>query len=404
MTPALGLCGCGVMGRRHVLGLRRLAEVGRHRFELVGLVDPVLENAARLAETAAELLGRRPEVFPSLAAMRGAIGLDAVDVVTAPNLHVETAEEALADGLHVLVEKPIALTVRQGARMVAAAAAAGRRLGVAENYRRDPVNRLTKAALDAGLLGRPYLVIQASTGWGEDVIITPWRHLRRSCGIVVDLGVHYADILEYLLGPIETVVGMGMIVDERRRGEADCWHPADAEDLTVGVARFASGGLANLVLNLAGRQEIDFGRRLYGTGGAMSVPNDRSGLVPTLTRREGGRDVTVSGEELLAALPDFALNATTAALFGGERLAGYDRPWAEVDANLLAIEFDDFADAITAGRPAEVAGEDGLRSLAVIYAFLESDQLGRVVRIDDVLAGNGTPYQDALEAVAAEAS
>ena len=82
---------------------------------------------------------------------------------------------------------------------------------------------------------------------------------------------------------------------------------------------------------------------------------------------------------MLALVPDFSLDDTTAALFGGDRLASYDLPWADIDANLLAIEFDDFAEAILTDRQPEVNGAMGLRSLAISYGFLESDRLGRFV-------------------------
>lgn len=68
------------------------------------------------------------------------------------------------------------------------------------------------------------------------------------------------------------------------------------------------------------------------------------------------------------------------------------------------LPVDDVAAAITTGRPADAAGKAGPRSPAAISAFLESDQLGRVVRIEDLLSGHGTPYQVELEAVVAEAS
>ncbi len=396
----LGLFGCGVMGRRHILGLKKLRDAGRLRFELAGVCDLIAGPGQQAADLAADLLGRRPQVFTSLDQMRRALGqLDAIAITTAPDSHVMLGVEALESGAHVLVEKPIALTVRQGLRLVQAAERADRKLAVAENYRRDPINRLARALLDAGAVGRPFLAIQSSSGSGEHVIITPWRHLRQKCGIVVDMGVHYTDLLEYYLGPIEQVIGMSAVVDHERRDQSGAWHSADAEDLSVGVARFRSGALANWVLSLAGRGENHFSRMIYGTGGALAIPPDRSGQALRLTQRRDGVDAPVPEAELLAQVPDFALDATTAALFGGERLAMYGMEWADIDANLLAIEYDDFAAAIVSDRQPEVAGADGLRALAVVYGFLESERLGRAVGVDGLLGGARMPYQEELEAV-----
>jgi predicted dehydrogenase len=322
--------------------------------------------------------------------------VDALDLTTAPALHPVIAAGAFAAGLHVMVEKPIALTVR-GGREIVAASRARLVLAVAENYRRDPINRLARALLDVGAIGRPYLAVQASSAWGERVIITPWRHRKAGGGIAVDMGVHYADILEYLLGPIHSIVGMGALVDETRVGSDGTAYPADAEDLTVGVARFANGALASWTLDLAGRGEAAFTRIIHGTGGTLAIPQDRTGKPLALTVRERGQTGAIGGDEQLALVPDFALDATTTALFGRDRLATYDLPFADIDANLLAIEFADFARAIETSDEPEVGGEQGLRSLAIAYGFLESERVGRILPVDELLDGRSTPYQDEID-------
>lgn len=396
MTLSLALVGCGVMGRRHVLGLKALRDAGRQPFTLAAVCDPVAETAAGVADLAADLLGQRPAVYPDLTSLHASTVVDAVDITTAPNFHAAIGQEALAGGAHVLVEKPIALTIAQGRALVAAAERAGKHLAVAENYRRDPINRLAKAAIDAGLIGRPFLIVQSSSGGGEKVIITPWRHHKRWGGIVVDMGVHYTDLFEYFLGPIEAVGGMSAVVDASRTDTEGIAHDVDAEDLSVGMARFRSGALANWLLSLAGRGEPHFSRVVYGNGGSLTIPADRTGHPLTLTQRRNGADVAVSDTEILDLLPSFTLDPTTAALFGGDRLTSYEQPWAATDAALLAIELDDFARAIGDNRPPEVTGAAGLRSLALVYGFLEADRLGRVVTTDELLTSDDLPYQAEL--------
>ena len=394
----LAIAGCGVMGRRHVLGLGRLRAVGRVPFRLVAVCDPVGASAEAMADLAETTLGERPAALPGLADALATVAPRAVSVTTAPALHPAVAVPALAAGLDVMVEKPIALTVGGGREIVAAARAAGRVLAVAENYRRDPVNRLAKALVGAGAVGRPHLATQWSSAWGERVVITPWRHRRAAGGIAVDMGVHYADILEDLLGPAESLAGMGAVVDVERLGADGTRHPADAEDLTVGVIRFASGALASWTLDLAGRGEEAFRRVVHGSGGSLEVPMDRTGAPLRLVRWQGGSPVPVAPEEILGLVPGFALDPVTADLFGGERLASYRLPWAETDANLLAVEYADFARAIATGTPPEVDGAQGLRSLAIAYGLLESDRTGRRLRVDDLVAGSDSPYQAEIDA------
>ena len=394
MTLALGLCGCGGMARRHLLGLKKLQDIGRLDFDLVGVGDPVQGQGEGVADLATELFGHRPKVFASFTDLHRALPhLDALDVTSSPDTHVTIGLEAFAAGVHVMVEKPIALTVPQGLQLVQAAAEAKRKLAVAENYRRDPINRLSKALIEVGALGQVFLAVQASSGSGERVIITPWRHQKETGGIVLDMGVHYTDLLEFYLGPIESVVGMNQTVDRRRVDTEGTWHAVSAEDLTVGVARFQSGAVANLLLNLAGRGEQQFSRMMYGAGGSLSIPPDRSGRPVKLVQRRKGQDVTVAEEEQLEFVPGFALDETTAELFGGARLTSYALPWSDIDTNLLAVEYDDFAQAILNNRAPEVSGWDGLRSLALMYGFLESERLERFMHIDELLSAEPLPYQ-----------
>jgi predicted dehydrogenase len=396
MTVALALVGCGGMGRRHILGMKRLQSVNRMKFDLAAVCDVIPTSADSMADFVQEQLGRRPVVYTDLDHLIGAARLDGLIVTTTPETHTDVGSRALEASLHVMVEKPITLTVAEGAKLVAAAKRANRKLAVAENYRRDPINRLGKALLDAGAIGRPFLINQLSSGAGEFVIITPWRHRKDRCGIVVDMGVHYADILEYLLGPVDLVAGMNAIVDAERLDQQGNKHPANAEDLSVGVARFRSGVLANWLLSLAGRGEGLFNRTVYGTGGSLSIPGDRTGQHLKLVQRRHGQDAAVPDSDLLALVPDFTLDDVTAALFGGASLTHYELAWADTDANLLGIEQADFVDALVHDRAPEVAGEDGLRSLALTFGFLESERLGRFVTVDEVLANPDLPYQASI--------
>lgn len=393
MTLSLAIAGCGVMGRRHVLGLKKLQEIDRLRFDLVGVCDPIPASAEAMADLVEAQLDVRPQTYADPADLPADVA--ALDITTSPDLHARIGIQAMQAGRHVQMEKPITLTLPEGRALLAAQG--DRKLSVAENYRRDPINRLAKALIDAGVLGRPFMALQSSSGGGENVVITPWRHLKRACGIAIDMGVHYADILEYLLGPLETLAGLGAVIDSERKGNDGTIYPADAEDLTIGVGRYESGALASWMLSVAGRGEGHFSRMIYGTAGSLSIPGDRTGQPLKLTLRQNGEDKVVPAEELLDLVPDFHLDETTAALFGGDRLTSYDLAWADTDANLLAIEFDDFAGAILDDREPEVDGAFGLRSLAISYGFLESDRLGRFVTVDELLTSNDLPYQKEIE-------
>ena len=88
--------------------------------------------------------------------------------------------------------------------MITKAQETGCVLSVAENYRRDPVNRLAKALINAGVIGRPRLMQQIAIGGGDGMLISVWRHQKNASGVLLDVGVHFADIMEYFLGEADT--------------------------------------------------------------------------------------------------------------------------------------------------------------------------------------------------------
>lgn len=397
MTFSLALIGCGGMGLRHIKGMKRLQDVGHMAFELTATCDLFAAASEKAADFAEEQLGKRPKTYTDLGQLLND-GVDGVIITTTPETHAAIGIQAMEAGCHVLTEKPITLTVSQGRRLVGKAQETGLKLSVAENYRRDPINRLARALIDAGAIGRVFMAAQTSSGSGERVIITPWRHLKNRGGILLDMGVHYADILEYFVGDAVSVVGMNALVDEKRVDADGESHNVDAEDVSVGIIRHANGAISNWMLSLAGRGEGHFNRMIWGTSGTLNLPGDRNGRLMKLTVRQNGEDKLIAEDDLLSFVPDFALDTVTAALFGGDKITTYDMPFPIVDANLLAIEQAEFVDAIEKDFQPEVDGMQGLRSLALAFGFLESEEVGKPLSMEAMLSGEQVlPYQEAIE-------
>jgi predicted dehydrogenase len=402
------LVGCGGMGSRHILGYAALEGTGLSNIDLVAVCDLRRDYAERAAHEAERLLGRRPRVYAEIGSAIGDADVAAFDVVTDVASHVPVVAPALEAAKAVLCEKPLGLTVRSCQAMIAAAARTGTILATAENYRRDPPNRLAKAVVSAGLLGHLHLMTQFSVGGDDRIIITPWRHLKERGAIGMDMGVHYTDIIQYYLGEIESVQGHGFIAEpvRYRRDEPD--KPLAAyrynlaemaesvtptgEDSVVATLRMASGVLVQLSYVPSGPGKRWYQRSLHGRLGSLELPRDRSGGAPVL-RRAGG---TMSGRELLAELPDFALDEVTARLFG-EHGVEYQIPFATADAGHIAIELHDFAAAVLGNKAPEVDGQEGLTAVAALLAVYESGRLGRSVAISELLDGTVSGYQDELD-------
>ena len=408
----LAIVGCGGMGHRHLYGLAELKEAGLSPFELVGACDPDLDNARSLADQAGELLGARPRPVRDLAELASSAGVQAVDITTLPAHHHTIAIEAMERGWHALCEKPMGLTVRACRRMAARAEETGCILSVAENYRRDPVNRLARALLDAGVIGAPRLMQQVAMTSGDRMVISVWRHQKNSSGILLDAGVHYADIMEYFLGEADTAFAQTRLHEPIRRNPAaggtgvssgspggvyERWQkdmPAEfsatAEDAAYATILFKSGAVAQYIEDYAARGQSQRRRSIHGSLGSLELPGDRSGN--RLTLHLDGAD-PMEGEALLDLVPDHRLDEATAALFGGDRLFEYPFAFPETDRKLIAVEYHELGTCILKGAQPEVDARQGARSVALSYSLMESQVAGRALSVDAVRDDRINAYQ-----------
>ncbi len=401
------------MGHRHTIAYHTLEETGMSNVELMAVCDINRDNAERIAGEVERLFGRKPLIFTDLDSMLANPDIAAVDVVTDGSSHHEIATAALAAGKHALVEKPLAITIRACRRIIDAAEESGTVLATAENYRRDPVNRMVRAVIDAGLLDDPLLMIQTSLGGNDVMAATPWRHLKEKGAIGLDMGVHYADIIRYYLGEYARIFGRGLIVEPVRRRPVAENHPlisyreqtptypetieATGEDSILAQYVMQSGATVQFSHLGGGRGSSRFERSVHGRRGALDVPRDRTGGAVRLRLA----DRTLEGKEILSLLPDFSLNEITARLFGADGVV-YDLPdvaHAEMalDARLLAIEYHDFAEAVLQGRAPEVDGRDGMIAVAAILGAYESAAVGRAVELEELLSGAVRTYQEEID-------
>jgi predicted dehydrogenase len=394
MDPiAIGLIGCGGMGRRHLRAYAAVADVSPGEFDVVAVCDSRAGAAGEAADLAEQLLGTRPRVFTSHEELIGSGITEAVDVVTDPSAHHVVAGPALASGLHVTCEKPLGITVR-ACQEIISSVRPGIVLSTAENYRRDGPNRLARRVLDAGLLGHVHAMLETSIGGSDQVLISPWRHIRESGPMALDMGVHFLDIFNYLLGDLKTAYGSSFIAEPLRRSAPGAPAAPGIEYLEPGVFRATGNdslvGLyqseADVLIQLtyipSGPGRHFRQRTIHGRNGSMSVPPDRTGGAVTV---ELG-STRLSGAALREAVGDFELDGIAAAFFGPDGTE-YDRPFEYVDAATIGIELDDFAQAVRSGQPAELDGHGGLAAVAGVWAVAESQHLGRPVAVADVASG-----------------
>lgn len=259
-------------------------------------------------------------------------------VLSTPNqIHLAQVRQAAASGKHVFVEKPVATTVAEAREIIDLCARAGVVLMVGHNSRRRERIRKMKELLDAGTLGQ---VVAAeannSHAGGLSIQQGDWRWSPENCpgGPLSQLGVHHADSLQYLLGPVARVSAW-----QRRLAVV-----AAIDDVTVTLLEFESGALGYLGAHYA----VPDLRFVHLLGTKANVRWDRAtGLL--LESEEGRQALAV----------------------------------AENDTVLEEIE--EFARCIRNGGEPEVGGEGALRALAVIEAAVLSNQRRRPVEISELL-------------------
>ena len=405
----LCVIGCGGMGHRHILAHKELEQSGIGNIELIAVCDANPKNADLGKREVERLFGRTPLVFTDLDEALAHPDIAAVDVVTDPSVHHQVAVPALEAGKHALVEKPLGITIRACRAMIAAAERGGAVLATAENLRRDPPNRLARAILDHGLLGDPYLMLNNALGGNDQMIITPWRHLKDKGAIGLDMAVHYTDIVQYYMGEFDQIYGTGWIIEPvRRKPESSGLMlesyverlktfpetiEATGEDAVFAMYKMKSGAMVQFSFARAGRGGGNWDRSVHGRLGTLFAPGDRNGKEVVL-KLEGQK---LTGEEILSLLPDFHMSEITARVFG-EKMVTYDPVEFPPDAKHMAIEMHDFGEAVLKGTKPEVDGYLGMTAVAAIYGVYESGLAGRPVTMDEMLSGQVRAYQEEIDA------
>ncbi|NLG84457.1 MAG: Gfo/Idh/MocA family oxidoreductase [Firmicutes bacterium] len=327
----LGILGCGLIARIHLEALRGVAQ-----FRPVGVYDIVPSLAEGLAGAhglkcyrAFEELLADPEV-------------DVVDICLPSGLHAEYGIQAARAGKHVIVEKPIDVTMEAARSLISAGKEAGVFLAVILQNRFAPSVRRVKEALAAGLLGRLYAG-EATIKWYRDekyFSLSKWKGTKRydGGGALMNQGIHTIDLLLWFLGPVKRLTSLVRTVR----------HPIEVEDLAVALLEFENGAIGTITGSTAMKPGFPERIELFGEKGAVVL--------------EAGRIVRwkVDGSEESAFLDEAPLAS------GSSDPAGI--PVTNHRAQFAAI-----GEALLQRRQPPVSGEESLRALGVILAIYAAD-------------------------------
>jgi UDP-N-acetyl-2-amino-2-deoxyglucuronate dehydrogenase len=249
------LVGCGRISANHLEALRRHHEAT----ELVSVcdVDPVALGRA------VEHTGAKG--FYDLGDLLADSAADVVVLATPSGLHPEQAIQVAGSRRHVITEKPMATRWADGKRMVAACDAAGVRLFVVKQNRRNATLQLLKRAIEAGRFGRIYLVT-VNVFWSRPQSYyesAAWRGTWEfDGGAFMNQASHYVDLLDWLIGPIESVQAYTGTLARN----------IEVEDTGVMAVRWRSGALGSVnVTMLTYPKNIEGSITILGEMGTVRI-------------------------------------------------------------------------------------------------------------------------------------
>ncbi len=339
-----GIVGAGMVAQYHA---EAIAQTPGAR-----LVAVCRQDAARAAETEARFC---VPCETSYAALLERSDVEVMCICTPSGLHAEQTLAAAQAGKHVLVEKPMALTLADADAMIRACRQAGVLLGVALQRRTDPAFAAAQAAIAGGALGRlvmgcvtvPYLRTQdyyESAAWRGTWTLD-------GGGALMNQGIHLLDLLLWYLGDAAEVQAQ----------MATLAHTIEVEDSITATVRFTNGALGSVSATTAAAPGYPHRVEVYGDRGGMHIEGEQ------IVRWES---------EVMPHLPGVALGSPGMAAAGA---GGSPRGISQQGHQRLIA---DFVAAIQGERPTIVPGEQGRRSLALALAIYQAARSGSRVLLE----------------------
>jgi UDP-N-acetyl-2-amino-2-deoxyglucuronate dehydrogenase len=338
-TIRFALVGCGRIANNHFEALRKHHD----RAELVGVcdVDP------RALDRAVGMTGA--EGYTNLQEMLRRVDADIVVVTTPSGLHPEQSIRIANSGRHVMTEKPMATRWEDGKRMVAAADAAGVRLFVVKQNRRNATLQLLKQAVDKKRFGRIYMV-NLNVFWTrppEYYRSATWRGTWEfDGGAFMNQASHYVDLIDWIVGPVESLQAY----------TATLARDIEVEDTGVLSLRWRNGALGSMNVTM-----LAYPRNLEGS---ITVLGEHG------TVRIGGVAVNEIQQWEFAA-PDPDDDKVRDASYETTSVYGFGHP----------LYYDNVIRVLRGEAEPETDGREGLKSLEVLIAAYKSARDGKRVAL-----------------------
>jgi predicted dehydrogenase len=276
--------------------------------------------------------------------------VDFVDVCTFPDFRLQPVRLCAVEGKHVLVQKPMAITLETARAMIDLARSAGIVLGVMSQHRFDECSRFLASAIPAGRLGR-ILQCDAYVKWhrSDEYYARPIKGswAVEGGGALINQGIHQVDLLRWLIGPVTELFAVWQL------GAA---HRIESEDIVNAVVRYQNGATGVLQASTAFWPGYSERVEIHGTKGTAVVTGDK--LTSWDVRDDAGEVPPVASQLKTGASDPMAIS-----------LEPFER------------QFLDFGNAIRKRSEPLVSGEEGYRALEIVEAIYRSCRTGAAVRL-----------------------
>jgi predicted dehydrogenase len=297
--------------------------------------------------------------------------VDVVCLCTPSGVHADGAVAALEAGRHVIVEKPMEISLAACDRMIAAErASGGRKLTVISQHRFDPASTLVKQLIDGGKLGQIILATADVKWWRTQNYYDSgdWRGTWKldGGGALMNQGVHTVDLIQWLVGGVRSVCGQTRTAAHER---------IEVEDVAVATLVFRNDAVGTLVASTAAFDGLPVRIDIFGTEGSAILEGDRLKLV-TLKSGE-----TYASEQAAAHALSVARGGTASVRDEAahrEAAAGQGLVWG--DAHRAQIQ--DFIRAIRTGSKPLIDAAAGRNPVEIILGVYESARMGKPVTLN----------------------
>ena len=378
----VAIIGCQFMGKAHSSAWSRVSQFFEPDF------TPVLKVACDIEKDRASRFAERwgwESVETDWRAVVARKDVDIVDISVPTFLHHEIAIEAAKAGKHIFCEKPVALSADHARRMYEAAEKAGVTHYVNHNYRRCPAVGLAKQYIEDGRIGRIFHWRGAYLqSWITDPSFPLTWQLRREtagAGPHFDLNSHSVDLARFLVGEVDSVTAMtAQFIKERpldtaAGGAFDASSTAsELGEVTVEDAAFVLAAFENGALGSFESTRFATGRKnyncfeIYGSKGSLAFNLERMNELQYFSAED-----EPSAQGFRTILATEALHPYVANWWPPGHIIGYEHTFVHAVA--------DFLNAISRGTLIRPNFEDGLKTMQVLEAALESATAGRRVEL-----------------------